>query len=69
MVRASALPEGETAPIEIGLSNHDRMNRTSSLRRSPLLRSKRRIRLSIFFSSDWRASNGIGWNVVGAPAT
>src|SRR5580700_7473571 len=33
MVRASGLPDGMTAPVESGLSIHERMKRTSSSKR------------------------------------
>ena len=57
---ARTLLEGVTAPIDSGLSIQWRMKATSSRKRSPLLRSNRRIRLSIFFSNIWKASNGMG---------
>ena len=60
IARASILPDGVTAPIESGLSIQCRMKATSSRKRRPLFRSKRRIRLSIFFSSICKASNGMG---------
>jgi hypothetical protein len=52
MVRASALPDGVTAPIANGFSNQERMKRTSSSRRMPFFCSKRRICISIFFFCD-----------------
>src|SRR6266404_5926305 len=49
MVRASARPDGVTAPVVSGFSIQERMKRTSSSRRMPFFCSKRRMRVSIFF--------------------
>ena len=50
MVRASALPEGVTAPIASGFSIQERKNRTSSSIRKPFFCSKARMRLPILRS-------------------
>src|SRR5262249_39530252 len=49
MVRASARPDGVTAPVVSGFSIQERMKRTSSSRRMPLFCSKRPMRLSLLF--------------------